>query len=214
MHRRNSFRNTLIGILTAACLLSSSMMGQETRATLSGTVTDPSSASVAGAHLVLINVQTGVETRAESSQMGQYRFLFVNPGTYKLTTEMAGFHTQIREGILLETGQAATLDVTLQLGSQAESVTVGAEAPLIEAEKADRGMVVTRENLAELPTMTRTPVLLATLAPGVTNTAVRYDWTPFSNSGLTTWSINGSTCLLYTSPSPRDRTRSRMPSSA
>ena len=193
MHRRNSFRNTLIGILTAACLLSSSMMGQETRATLSGTVTDPSSASVAGAHLVLINVQTGVETRTESSQMGQYRFLFVNPGTYKLTTEMAGFHTQIREGILLETGQAATLDVTLQLGSQAESVTVGAEAPLIEAEKADRGMVVTRENLAELPTMTRTPVLLATLAPGVTNTAVRYDWTPFSNSGLTTWSINGST---------------------
>src|ERR1035437_9595675 len=195
VHRRNSFRNTPIGILTAACLLSSSMMGQETRATLSGTVTDPSSASVAGAHLVLINVQTGVETRTESSQMGQYRFLFVNPGTYKLATEMAGFHTQIREGILLETGQAATLDVTLQLGSQAESVTVGAEAPLIEAEKADRGMVVTRENLAELPIMTRTPVLLATLAPGVTNTAVRYDWTPFSNSGLSTWSINGSTTL-------------------
>src|ERR1035438_9355781 len=193
MHRRYSFRNALIGLLTATCLLPSSVMGQETRATLSGTVTDPSTASVAGAALVLVNVQTGVETRTETSQMGQYRFLFVNPGTYKLTTEMAGFHTQIREGILLETGQAATLDVTLQLGAQAESVTVGADAPLIEAEKADRGMVVTGANLAELPTITRTPVLLATLAPGVTNTAVRYDWTPFSNSGLTTWSINGST---------------------
>ncbi len=178
MHRRNSLRN-----------------GQETRAALSGTVTDPSSASVAGASLVLVNIQTGVETRTESSRMGQYRFLFVNPGTYRLTTEMAGFRKQIREGIVLETGQAATLDVTVQLGSQAESVAVGADAPLIEAEKADRGMVVTRANLAELPTITRTPVLLATLAPGVTNTAVRYDWTPFSNSGLTTWSINGSTAF-------------------
>ena len=66
MHCRNSFRNNLIGVLAVGCLLSSSMMGQETRATLSGTVTDPSSASVSGARLVLINVQTGVETRTES----------------------------------------------------------------------------------------------------------------------------------------------------
>ena len=80
----------------------------------------------------------------------------------------------------LETGQAATLDVALQLGAQAESVTVSGEAPLVEAEKADRGMVIERANLSELPIMTRTPILLATLAPGVTNTAVRYDWTPFS----------------------------------
>ena len=104
MHRRNSLRNALIAFLTAAFLLPSSMMGQETRAALSGTVTDPSSASVAGASLVLFNIQTGVETRTESSQMGQYRFLFVNPGTYRLTTEMAGFRKQIREGIVAGNG--------------------------------------------------------------------------------------------------------------
>ena len=104
MHRRDSFRNALIGIFLGACVLPFQMMGQETRATLSGTVTDPSSASVAGATLVLVNMQTGVETKTETSQMGQYRFLFVNPGTYRLTTEMAGFHTQIRERIVLETG--------------------------------------------------------------------------------------------------------------
>ena len=50
-------------------------------------------------------------------------------------------------------------------------------------------------NLAELPIITRTPILLATLSPGVTPTNPRYDLTPFSNSGLTTWSINGSTSL-------------------
>jgi hypothetical protein len=179
--------------LLPALLLAVCAFGQETRATLSGTITDPSSASLAGASLQLLNVQTGVESRTESNQLGQYRFLFVNPGSYKLTVIMPGFRTLIRDGIVLETGQAATLDVPLQLGAQAESVTVGAEAPLVEAEKADRGMVVERVNVSELPIITRTPILLATLAPGVTNTAVRYDWTPFSNSGLTTWSINGST---------------------
>ena len=134
-----------------------------------------------------------METRAATNSLGQYRFPYLNPGSYKLTVEMEGFRKAIREGIALSTGQAATLDLSLQLGSQTDSVTVSSEAPLIEAEKADRGMVVIRQNVAELPIMTRTPLLLATLAPGVTNTAVRYDWTPFSNSGLTTWSINGGT---------------------
>ena len=108
---------------------------------------------------------------------------------------MTGFHTLVREGIELNTNQAATLDLALQIGTQAETITVGAEAPLLEAEKADRGSVVLTRNLAELPIITRTPILLATLSPGVTPTNPRYDLTPFSNSGLTTWSINGSTSL-------------------
>ena len=150
----NTIRNAVACLFVAGSLLTP-VFGQETRATLSGTITDPSGSSVAGAGMQLLNVQTGVEAKVESNQVGQYRFLFLNPGTYKLTAEMAGFHTYIREGIVLATGQAATLDVGLQLGTQAETVTVGAEAPLIEAEKADRGMVVERQNLAELPIMTR-----------------------------------------------------------
>ena len=71
--------------------------------------------------------------------------------------------------------------------------------------------MVGHANLAELPIMTRTPILLATLAPGVTNTAVRYDWTPFSNSGLTTWSINGSTRLQHRIPDRRRPQRCGVP---
>src|SRR5258708_2918312 len=108
--------NRCIRLLSPAVLLAVSAFGQETRATLSGTITDPSSAALAGASLQLRNVQTGVESRTESSQAGQYRFLFVNPGSYKLTVVAPGFRTLIREAIVLETGQAATLDVTLQLG--------------------------------------------------------------------------------------------------
>ena len=196
MESRMSLRRAVLGLVGMALLTCASAFAQETRATLSGTITDPSGAAVAGARLQLLqSLQTGVESKAESSQTGQYRFLYVNPGTYRLTLEMQGFRRMVREGVMLETGQAATLDVTLQLGTQADTITVGAEAPLLEAEKADRGGVVLTRNLAELPIITRTPILLATLSPGVTPTNPRYDLTPFSNSGLTTWSINGSTSL-------------------
>ena len=177
-------------VISMMCALTG--VAQETRATLSGTITDPTGSSVAGANVRLLNVGTGLEFRTESSQIGQYRFLFLNPGAYKLTAENQGFRTFTRDGIVLATGQAATFDIALQLGSQAETITVVGEAPLIEAEKADRGMVVNRVNLAELPIMTRVPILLVVLAPGVTNNSTRYDWTPFSNSGLSSWSVNGS----------------------
>ena len=182
-------------VCIAAALLAAPVFAQETRATLSGTITDPSGSAAAGAKVSLLNTASGGEFNVETNQSGLYRFLFLNPGTYRLRAETAGFRTTVREGIQLTTSQAATLDLSLQLGTQSETVTVGAEAPLLEAEKADRGVVVLTRNLAELPLITRTPILLATLSPGVTATNPRYDLTPFSNSGLTTWSINGSTSL-------------------
>src|SRR3954447_8688973 len=189
---RSSF---FVALLIAGCFLSAQSKAQETRATLSGTITDQSGAAVSNASLRLINVDTSVEATTQSNDLGQYHFLFVNPGNYRLMAEMSGFRKYVREGIQLETNQSATLDVALQLGNQAETITVASEAPLLEAEKADRGAVIETKALAELPTITRTPILLATLAPGVVATNPRYDLTPFSNSGLTTWSINGSTSL-------------------
>ena len=108
---------------------------QETRATLSGTMMDPSGSSVSGAKLHLVNVETGGDFSTETNQSGQYRFLFLNPGNYRLTAEMPGFRNYLREGIVLTVGQAATLDIALQLGAQADTITVGAEAPLLEARK-------------------------------------------------------------------------------
>ena len=179
--------------LVPILLLAVSAFGQETRATLSGTIMDPSGAAVAGANVQMVNVETAVGATTESNQLGQYRFLFVNPGSYRLTVKEAGFRTLTREGITIVSGEAGTIDLTLQLGSQSEAIVVSDKAPLLEAEKADRGMVVERESVTEVPLITRTPLLLGTLAPGVVETSVRYDWTPFSNSGLSTWSVNGST---------------------
>src|SRR5512138_2311003 len=135
-----TLRVTALLVLLLAVPIST-LVAQESRATLSGTITDPSGSSIAGAKLSLVSVDTAATFTAETNALGLYRFLFLNPGKYRLTGEMSGFHTFIRDAIELSTNQAATLDITMQLGTQAETITVGAEAPLLEAEKADRGGV-------------------------------------------------------------------------
>src|SRR5215472_3752356 len=73
---------------------------QEARATVSGTITDASGSAVVGATVRITNTQTGVVQSAVSNEVGQYHLLFVNPGTYRLTVEMSGFRTFVRENIL------------------------------------------------------------------------------------------------------------------
>ncbi len=186
-----SNRRRLAGLL-AMLILIAPCAAQETRATLSGTITDNTGAVVAGAQIRLLNTQTQVALKAETNQVGQYRILFVNPGIYQLTVEAPGFRTYVRSGIELAVGEAATLDIGLQIGSRTETVTVTAQAPLLEAEKADRGLAVDQQTVAELPTLARVPIMSATLTPGVIWTAPNYALAPFSNSGLSSWSINGS----------------------
>jgi hypothetical protein len=175
-----------------ALFLTASCVAQETRASLSGTITDNSGSVVIGARIRLVNTQTQIPYSAESNDLGQYRLLFVNPGPYQLRVEMSGFRTFVRDTLELTSGEAATLDISLQIGSQTDTVTVGAQAPLLEAEKADRGLTVDQKTVSELPTIARVPIMAATLTPGVIWTAPNYALAPFSNSGLSSWSINGS----------------------
>src|SRR4030081_2450823 len=170
--------------LAAFTLLAAPCLAQEARAPISGTITDPSGSAMVGARVHITNLETGIALSAQSNEVGQYHLLFVNPGTYRLTVEMPGFRTFVREGILLTLGQAATLDVALQVGTQSETVTVAATAPLLVAEKADRGLVVDQKSLSELPIVARVPVLMATLTPGVIWTQPNYNSiAPFSNGG-------------------------------
>lgn len=179
----------------AACALSLAGTGfaQEARATLSGTITDPSGSSVAGAQVRITNTETGIAGATQTNGLGQYHLLFINPGTYKISVEMPGFRTFLRDGIVLTLGEAGTLDVAMQVGAQTETVTVAAQAPLLDAEKADRGMVVDQKNLSGLPIVARVPLLMATLTPGVIWTAPNYNsLAPFSNGAFSSYSINGS----------------------
>ncbi len=164
---------------------------QETRATLSGTISDATGAVVTDARIRLANRDTAVGFEAITNTDGQYRFLFLNPGKYRLSTEKAGFKGFVRDGIELNVGQSAVVDVTLQIGQVSDSVTITGDAPLLDMEKADRGLVIDNKSVADLPLNIRNPIMLAVLTPGIIQTGGAQHLNPFSNSGISSWSING-----------------------
>ncbi len=172
-------------------LFSFSCPAQESRGTISGTVVDSSGAVVVGAPVKLTNVATDVSFTTTSNSVGQYRFLFLNPGLYRLQVEMAGFKSFARENIELHVNQAAAIDVTLAVGAVTETVTVSSEAPLLETEKVDRGVVVDQKRVADLPLNIRNPIMLSALSAGITHTTGVLDLNPFSNSGISSWAVNG-----------------------
>src|SRR5579871_6971501 len=115
---------TLLRLAAILSVAAAPCLAQEVRATLSGTITDSTGSAVPNAQVRLTNIETGTAFSAVSNELGQYRFLFVNAGAYKLNVEASGFRTFVRDGLELTIGQAATLDVTLQVGAQSETVTV------------------------------------------------------------------------------------------
>jgi hypothetical protein len=190
--KRRAALNALV-IFAAAALMVCSLKAQETRATLSGTVTDNQQAVIPTVAVRLTNVDTNTTSSAITNSEGQYRFLFQNPGNYKLTAEKQGFEQFVQTGIVLHISEDVTVDISMAVGVESQTVSVSSSAPLMETEKADRGLVLSQINLSALPLTTRNPIVLAEIAPGVTNTGQSYNLTPFSNSGNSSFSVNGDT---------------------
>jgi hypothetical protein len=182
---------TTTRLLLALLLTTLRLPAQETRATISGTVVDQSGAAIVGSTLKLTNTDTSITLAATSNEAGAYRFLFVNPGPYRLTAESPGFRTFVREGIVLSVSQAAVIDILLPIGQSSESVTVTSEAPLLESERADRGLVINNKTVADMPLNIRNPIMLSQLSPGIMHTSGTQHLNPFSNNGISSWSING-----------------------
>lgn len=178
----------------AAAIFAAAIHAQESRATLSGAVTDPSGSVIPAAEVSLQNSQTGVVFKTVTNEAGQYRFLFLNPGTYRLTVQSSGFRSFVRENIQLQVNTAPVVDVPMQIGDLADRVTVTSEAPLLEAEKGDRGLVINNKSVTELPLQgSRNPLTVAVLTPGAVFTAGSLANQPVhSLDGESSWSINGS----------------------
>jgi hypothetical protein len=180
-------RLAMVTLLMAAAMA----YGQDARASLSGFVTDSSQAAVAGAKVRLMNTGTSVAFETETNTTGQYRFLFLIPGSYKLTVEANGFRTFERTGITLQVGQSAEVHAPLQVGTMTETITVSSSAALLETEKSDRGQVVDKVRITDLPLNVRNPIMLTALSTGVVQTGGQAHLNPFSNSGISSWSVNG-----------------------
>jgi len=118
---------------------------------ITGTVTDPSGAAVSGARVEALNIGTGVTQAATTNESGIYRYVVLQPGTYKVTISAPGFATQVTENVSVVVNNVVRVDAALKIAPQQQALTVTAEAPLLQTDKADVHTELTSKHLDSLP---------------------------------------------------------------
>jgi hypothetical protein len=147
--------------------LASVCFGQFETATVLGTVKDPNGGVVPKARVSLRNLNNGTSQQAETDGEGSYQFLEVRVGRYRVVSEASGFKTLETPAFDVAVGAKQRVDVSLRLGNVSETIQVEASAALVEADSSDRGQVVNRAAVLNLPLNGRSSATLALLAPGV-----------------------------------------------
>ncbi len=143
------------------------LFAQGERATITGTVTDPTGAVVPQATIAVRNEGTNIANRTESNSTGLFVVPALPPGSYELTAEKPGFRPVKISNIPLSVGLTATVDVRFEVGQITEAVQVTATAVQLESQSSGLGKAVETRRVVELPLLGRDPRQLAALAPGV-----------------------------------------------
>lgn len=134
---------------------------------ITGTVSDTQGGALPGATVTVLNTGTGFAQTLTTGASGTFRAVALQPGLYEVTAALSGFAAQRREVELL-TGYELQADFVLDLAGVEETVTITAEAPLVELSKAQPSSVVTNEQVEDLPVLNRNFLALATIMPGAT----------------------------------------------
>jgi hypothetical protein len=137
-------------------------------ASLQGTVADAQGALIPGASLTLIDKETNQTKQTTSNSTGGFDFNQLAPSAYKLQVSRDGFKPKVIDNLTIIAEQANALNVTMEVGGQAETVTVNAEnSPIIDTETGSISGTITQNDLAKMPDFGRDPLQLAQLAPGM-----------------------------------------------
>src|SRR5713101_4352780 len=170
-------------IAMGTCLV----FAQGSTATMSGVVHDGTGAVIPGVTITIKHTETGLMRTVLTTEYGGYNVPLLPVGAYEITTTMPGFKQQVRSGVNLVVGQEAVVDLTLEVGANAEQITVSEEAPLVNTTTSSTSGVITEQQVKELPLNGRSFDQLITLNVGVSNaTANTLDsgnWNMFSVAG-------------------------------
>jgi hypothetical protein len=141
---------------------------QSTDAVVSGTVVDPSGASVPGASVRALNINTGVATTVVSNASGIYQLSALPPGDYRISAEMSGFKKLVLNDQTLRVGDRVTLDLKLEVGQPAESVEVTADSEAaISYITTSVGGVINQQRVQDLPVSSRNAMDLVLTQAGL-----------------------------------------------
>jgi hypothetical protein len=156
----------VLGCASELCL------AQSDRGSVSGTVTDPTGAGIVGAKVTVTNAAMGTQYATLTTGVGDYTVPELAAGQYSVTVSAPGFTNLVRNGITVSVGEVARVDLKLGVGQGAATVTVTADAPLLQTDSAQNNVQVSARDMNELPFnvagigAVRDPMGFAALVPG------------------------------------------------
>jgi len=156
-----------MAVLGMTLLASSLVMAQSTSGRIVGRVADPTGAVLSGVQVTLINQATTVSRTAQTSDSGDFNFVEVVPGIYKVEFEHAGFKKNSQSNVTVDVSQVVTLNSVLQLGQVQDVVEVTSAAPQVDTTSTQLGAVINDRSVNELPLNARDTYQFLQLQPGV-----------------------------------------------
>ena len=153
---------SLAAVLAAALTLP--LFAQQAR--VNGRITDASGAIIPAATVLAQNEETGVRNEVQSNELGIYVLPFIQPGRYSISVSQPGFKRYLRTGFLLQTADVVNLDIQLDLGDVSESVTITAEAPLLESASSTVSQMIDSRVVSDMPLSGRRALELTKLIGG------------------------------------------------
>lgn len=193
LRRFHVIRQKIYICLAALLLLSlpHTLFGQAVNATLLGTVTDSTGASVANANITAIETKTGTLHKSVSNGSGNYTFPDLPPGTYSVTAEAPGFKKNTNQNIALLVNSSTRVDISLQTGSVSETVLVTTAPPLLQTDRADISTKIEAREISDLPLSTnRNFQSLLNLVPGTSPASFQHSQF-FNSAGSLQTQVNG-----------------------
>ena len=144
------------------------------RGSITGIMTDPTGAAVAGAKVTAMDTATARSQTTLTTSVGLYTIPELEAGTYKLTVEKTGFASAVADSVSVVVNSTTRIDLALRLGATTQTVEVTAAAALLQTDRTDVGSTLTSHEINDLPlTLSgglRSPTSFVILAPGVANT--------------------------------------------
>ena len=165
----NRFSRKTLWLAPVAALVLAAPAGyaQQTQASLTGQVLDPTGARIPSAEVTITDMATSISRVVQSNGSGRYSVTNLSPGTYQVEVKSPGFTGKLEKDIVLQVGQDGSLDITLQPGASGEVVTVEATAALTDTETSSQGSVIDNKEVVGLPLNQRVFYSLAELSPAV-----------------------------------------------
>ncbi|MBL8216083.1 MAG: TonB-dependent receptor, partial [Bryobacterales bacterium] len=157
-----------LGLLLLSSLISTTAaFAQATSGTITGSVTDPTGAAIPAVKVTVTETATGLVRTSTSDESGNFRFLLLPVGNYRIDAAAEGFKAFRREGVIIEADRSLGVPIRLEVGSLVDVVEVVGGTPLLEPNTSALGTVMDRQKVEDLPLNGRNPMGLANLVPTV-----------------------------------------------